>query len=137
MRVNVAGRHAPLSRIAVVRAAETVLAAEHRNAELSISFLGRQAMRDLNLQWTGRDEITDVLAFPLRTPQRGLMGDIYICPWAASRAARERGLPLRQELNRLIVHGVLHVLGYEHPEGPERDRSPMWKRQERLVRRLR
>lgn len=135
--VKVAGRAAPLSRRAVVRAAEAVLAGERRAAVLSITFLSRAAMQDLNRRWTGRPGATDVLAFPLREPGGGLVGDVYICPWVARREAVKRGIPLRQELKRLIVHGVLHVLGYDHPEGPDRVRSAMWKRQERLVRRIR
>jgi probable rRNA maturation factor len=135
--VKVAGRHAALSRAGVIRAAETVLAAERREAQLSISFLGRDAMRRLNRRWTGRDAVTDVLAFPLPLPDGSLAGDIYICPWVATREAQARGLPARQELIRLVVHGVLHVLGYDHPEDQKRVKSPMWKRQERLVRRVR
>lgn len=131
-----AGRHAPLSRASVVLAALTVLTAERREAQLSISFLGRDAMRSLNRRWTDRDSVTDVLAFSLPLPDGSLAGDIYICPWVAAREARSRGLPVRQELIRLVVHGVLHVLGYDHPEDEERVKSPMWKRQERLVRRV-
>jgi len=132
-RVKVAGRHAPLSQATVVRAAETVLTAERREAQLSISFLGRDAMREMNCRWTGRDAVTDVLAFPLPLPDGSLAGDIYICPWVATREAQARGLPARQELIRLVVHGTLHALGREHPEGPDRTTSPMWRRQERYV----
>ena len=135
--MKVAGRHAPLSRATVILAAETVLTAERRPAQLSISFLGRDAMRSMNRRWTARDALTDVLAFSLPLPDGSLAGDIYICPWVATREARSRGLPVRQELIRLVVHGVLHVLGYDHPENEERVKSPMWKRQERLVRRVR
>lgn len=135
--VKVAGRHAPLSRATVILAARTVLTAERRAAELSISFLGREAMRSLNRKWTARDRVTDVLAFPLPLPDGSLAGDIYICPWVAAREARARRLPVRQELIRLVIHGVLHVLGYDHPEDEDRMKSPMWKRQERLVRQVR
>ncbi len=136
-QVQVAGRHAPLSRADVVRAARTVLAAERRVAQLSISFVGRDAMRRINRRWTARDSATDVLAFPLPLPDGSLAGDIYICPWVAVREAGDLGLSVRLELIRLVVHGVLHVLGYDHPEGQGRMKSPMWKRQERLVRRVR
>ena len=135
--MKLAGRHAPLSRATVLLAARTVLSAERRAAELSISFLGRDKMRSLNRRWTGRDSVTDVLAFPLPLPDGSLAGDIYICPWVAAREARARGLPVRQELIRLIIHGVLHVLGYDHPEDEDRMTSPMWQRQERLIRRVR
>jgi probable rRNA maturation factor len=91
-------------------------------------------MQAMNARWKGRDEPTDVLAFALTAPRGALAGDIYICPWVAAREARSRGIPLRQELHRLVIHGVLHVLGYDHPAGVERTISPMWRRQERYLR---
>ena len=94
-------------------------------------------MRALNTRWKGIPRPTDVLAFPLAQPDGALAGDIYICRWVAAREARARRLPLAQELRRLVVHGVLHVLGYQHPEGGERTASPMWRRQERYVKALR
>ena len=100
---------------------------------MSITFLGRDSMRRLNAEHKGRDRPTDVLAFPLTDPSGRTIGDVYICPWVARREARARGIPLRQELIRLIVHGTLHALGRDHPEGPERARSAMWRRQERYV----
>jgi probable rRNA maturation factor len=117
-----------------MRAADTVLRGERRSAALSVSFVGRERMRILNARWKGRDEPTDVLAFALTDPRGALAGDIYICPWVAAREARARGIPLRQELHRLVVHGVLHVLGYDHPAGGARTASAMWRRQERYVR---
>ena len=132
--VVVAGRSHPLSRAEVIRTAAQVLRAERRSAALSVSFLGRERMQGLNARWKGRRHPTDVLAFPLPLPRGALAGDIYICPWVAAREAEARGIPLRQELRRLVVHGVLHVLGYDHPEGERRTRSPMWRRQERYLR---
>jgi probable rRNA maturation factor len=64
------------------------------------------------------------------------VGDVYVCPWVAAREAKARRVPLRQELVRLVVHGTLHVLGWDHPEDDTRVRSPMWRRQERYVERL-
>ena len=135
-RPVVSGRPWPLSEEAVVRAAQTVLRAERRRALLSLTFVGRDRMRALNLQWKGKRELTDVLAFALESPGGRLAGDIYICPWAAAREARARGIPVREELRRLVVHGVLHVLGYDHPSDGHRLDSPMWRRQERYVRSL-
>jgi probable rRNA maturation factor len=94
-------------------------------------------MQTLNARWGGKQRPTDVLAFALPGPDGALTGDIYICPWVAQREARARRLPLRQELTRLVVHGILHVLGYGHPDGPEREASAMWRRQERYLRTLR
>jgi probable rRNA maturation factor len=134
-QILVHGRHRPLSRAAVVRAAEHVLHAERRRAVLSLTFVGRDRMRELNARWKGKRQPTDVLAFPLAGPGR-LAGDIYLCRWVAVRQARARGVRLGEELRRLVVHGVLHVLGYRHPEGEGRVRSAMWRRQERYVRAL-
>ena len=135
--VAVSGRSHPLARASVTRAVAAVLRAERRAALVSISFVGRERMRSLNARWKGRNEPTDVLAFALTGPGGARTGDIYICPWVAAREARARGLPLRQELMRLVVHGVLHLLGYDHPEGPGRTVSPMWRRQERYLRGIR
>lgn len=104
---------------------------------ISISFVGRDRMRALHRRWKGARSPTDVLAFALSGPGGGLVGDIYICPWQAVRQARALGVPLRQELTRLVIHGVLHILGYDHPGDAGRMESPMWRRQERYLRGLR
>jgi probable rRNA maturation factor len=129
----VSGRRLPLSRTLVRRAVEEVLSSERQQAIISVTFLGREAMRRLNAEHKGRDEPTDVLTFALRDPSGTTVGDVYICPWVASQEARARHIPLREELIRLIVHGTLHALGQDHPEGPARTRSAMWRRQERYV----
>ena len=131
--VVVGGRPRPLSDPEVRRAVEAVLRGEGRDALVSVTFLGREAMRQLNLRHKGRDRPTDVLAFSLTDPSGLVAGDVYVCPWVAAREARARGIPLREELLRLVVHGTLHALGYEHPEDAGRTRSPMWRRQERYV----
>jgi probable rRNA maturation factor len=74
-----------------------------------------------------------VLSFALTTPAEELIGDVYISAWVARREAQSRGISAREELIRLLVHGTLHVLGRDHPEGPARTRSAMWRRQERYV----
>lgn len=127
------GRRLPLSRALVRRVVNGVLQAERRQALISVTFLGRDSMRRLNAEHKGHDRPTDVLAFPLESPAGEVIGDVYICPWVARREARVLGIPLRQELIRLVVHGTLHALGRDHPEGPERTRSAMWRRQERYV----
>lgn len=127
------GRRLPLSRARVRRVVRAVLRAERRNALISVTFLGRESMRRLNAEHKGSDRPTDVLAFPLAVPSGQTIGDVYICSWVARQEARSRGIPLREELIRLVIHGTLHALGREHPEGPERTRSAMWRRQERYV----
>ena len=108
-----------------------------RRARVELALLAPTAMRRLNRRATGRRGLTDVIAFTLPQPDGAILGDVYICP-AAARAFVMGGQAdrLREELVRLAVHGTLHVLGYDHPDGPGRTRSTMWQRQERYVRRL-
>jgi probable rRNA maturation factor len=122
-----------LSRALVRRVVEAVLQAERRQGLVSVTFLGRDSMRRLNAAHKRHDRPTDVLTFALGGQRGRVIGDVYICPWVARREARARGIPLREELIRLVVHGTLHALGLEHPEGPDRTRSAMWRRQERYV----
>jgi probable rRNA maturation factor len=131
--VVVNGRRLPLSRALVRRVVQAVLRSERRDALISITFLGRDSMRRLNAEHKGRDRPTDVLTFALGGPSGQAIGDVYICPWVARQEARARGIPLREELIRLIVHGTLHALGRDHPEGRKRTHSAMWRRQERYV----
>jgi rRNA maturation RNase YbeY len=105
------------------------------HSHVDITLLSAVAMRRLNRRATGRRGLTDVIAYPLPQPDGRLVGDVYICPQAAARVAGN-GVSLEEELVRLVVHVILHVLGYEHPEGPGRTRSAMWRRQERYVQRL-
>jgi probable rRNA maturation factor len=123
----------PIPPSVVRRAVRAVLRGERRAARVSITFLGLERMRSLNLRYKGQDRPTDVLAFALEQPRGGPVGDVYVCARLAAREARARRLPLRQEVIRLVVHGTLHALGYDHPEGPARERSAMWRRQERYV----
>ena len=124
------------------RAVGQVLAWEGARARVELTLLDAHAMRRLNRRATGRRGLTDVLAFALPQPDGALLGDVYICPAAAARwvkngaRARGNGGGVEEELVRLAVHGTLHVLGYDHPDGPGRTRSVMWGRQERYVRRL-
>jgi probable rRNA maturation factor len=131
--VLVSGRRLPLSRALVRRVVEAVLRAERRDALISVTFVGRDTMRRLNAEHKQHDYPTDVLTFSLTDPSGRVAGDVYICPWVARREARTRAIPLREELIRLIVHGTLHALGRDHPEGSARTRSAMWRRQERYV----
>ena len=134
--MTVHGRVRPLPDVLVRRVVDAVLAGERADADVSVTFLGREAMRRMNAEYKGHDRPTDVIAFPLEGPEGRVLGDVYICPWVAAREAAARGIPPRRELVRLVVHGTLHVLGWEHPDDDSRTRSPMWRRQERYVERL-
>jgi rRNA maturation RNase YbeY len=112
---------------------DKALVAGHRpGLEVSVALLGDDQMRDLNLRYLGRDASTDVLAFALGEGD-DLVGDVYIGYEQARRQAAELGVPLAEELARLAIHGTLHVLGHDHPEGRGRERSAMFRLQERLL----
>ena len=124
-------------------AARQVLAWERaRNTRVELTFLRPEAMRRLNRRATGRRGLTDVIAFALPQPDGTVVGDVYMCPEAADRWVKNRGRGkedggrVDEELVRLAVHGTLHVLGYDHPDGPGRTRCNMWRKQEGYVRRL-
>lgn len=127
------GRRLPLPAPVVRRVVRAVLEGERRRADVSVTFLGRDRMRRLNARYTGHDRPTDVLAFTLPQPAGLPLADVYVCAAVAAGAARTHQVALREELIRLVVHGTLHALGYDHPDGSERARSPMWRRQERYV----
>ena len=134
--VRVSGRRPALAPATVRRMVQGVLREERRDADISITFLGALSMRRLNHEYLGRDRSTDVISFGLPGPAGRLAGDVYVCRAVAARNARRHGVSLRQELVRLVIHGTLHVLGYDHPEDDHRIRSPMWRRQERYVKRF-
>jgi probable rRNA maturation factor len=128
----------PLSRQRIVDAVEAVLRAEReRTATITVTFVTTRAIMKLNVAHFDRLAPTDVISLGWRVPETGaLSGDIYIAPEVARDNARSERTGVREELLRLVIHGVLHVIGYDHPEGEARTRSPMWRRQERLVDRL-
>ena len=107
---------------------------------VELTLLDAPAMRRLNRRALGRRALTDVIAFALPQADGSVLGDVYVCPAAAARfleRPRNGGrASLTEELIRLAVHGTLHVLGYDHSDGPGRTRSIMWRTQERYVRRL-
>jgi probable rRNA maturation factor len=119
---------------ALRRAVRLVLRGERAGpATMTVTQLSSQRMRAINRRAFGRDRATDVIAFGMRHDGR-LIGDVYVCPAVAERSARALGVSLRSEMVRLAVHGTLHALGYDHPNGAgARLRSAMWRRQERYV----
>jgi probable rRNA maturation factor len=107
----------------------TVLEAEGvHGAEVAVVFVGERRIRGLNREYRGRDEVTDVLSFPLEDwqgdgealPDAGdagpalMLGDIVVCTRRALRQARADALPPALEIAVLLAHGTLHLLGYDH-----------------------
>jgi len=117
--VTSVGRRTPALAARLGRSARRLLRGLGlRHAELSIALVSDAEMRRLNRRWRGTDRPTDVLSFPQRegeggTPD-GLLGDVVISVDSARRQADARGATLGREGERLLVHGLLHLLGYDH-----------------------
>lgn len=131
-----------VARERLAQLARDVLRAERiQRAMLSVALVSDRAIATLNARYFQRRGATDVIAFAFTpfgtgTPRDGLVGDIYIAPGVARRNALAAGVGVREELARLVVHGALHAIGWDHPDGDARLASPMWRRQEQLLRRL-
>lgn len=103
-----------------VQRAERLLGAlEVPDAELSISLVGDQAMAEMNQRFRGRDGPTDVLSFSLLEGEHaehrgGMLGDVVLDVDVAGRQAHSFGHSLDEELLRLLIHGALHLLGFDH-----------------------
>jgi len=142
-----------------VRLAQLVLRAERvdPDAELGLIFVDESTIADLNLRFLDTSGPTDVLAFPLdedltsagRDPDDGgrgpgsatepseppmVLGDVVVCPTVAQRQATTAGTPLDNELALLVVHGVLHLLDYDHAETADAER--MQRRERELLARF-
>ena len=118
----------------IERAVRRALEAEGRGeVEISVALLPDAEMRRLNKEFLDKDHTTDVLAFTLSGAGNTTVGDVYVGYDQAVRQSAEVGVPLREELARLAIHGTLHVLGYDHPQGLDRAESPMFQLQERLL----
>ena len=100
----------------------------HPATELTLRLVDPATITVLNKQWMGKDGPTDVLSFPMDelTPGRddeespeGYLGDIALCPQVAEQQAPAAGHTAQDEINLLTVHGILHLLGYDHAEPAE------------------
>jgi probable rRNA maturation factor len=125
----------PLDASRVEAAVRHVLRAEGvEAAEISVALVGDAEIAALNEEYLDHEGPTDVISFHLHDRGEPPLGDVYVGVDQAARQASGFGAPADEEVLRLAVHGTLHVLGYEHPEGEDRADSPMFARQEALLR---
>lgn len=112
--------------------------AGHPSASLSLTLVGKTRMQRLNRTFRQRDYATDVLAFPMQDASHSslaFVGDVVICvPVALSQASRFGNTP-DEEILRLLIHGTLHLLGYDH-ETTEREAKRMTRKEQAIFRRL-
>jgi probable rRNA maturation factor len=150
----------PIDLLRWSRLARLVLDSERvaPDVHVALVFVDEEAMAQLNERFLGQPGPTDVLAFPIddelppsgRQPDQGgrgpgtpsdptdpptLLGDVVVCPLVASRQAEERSIPAEEELALLVVHGVLHLLDYDHAEPNEA--IVMRRREQELLARFR
>lgn len=138
--IQVQVRSIRFGRQRVLRLAQAVLdLIGESSADLGVSFVGDRRMRSLNYRFRGKDRTTDVLAFALReartpvSPVSGqLLGDIVISIPTALRQAKEGRRSLEEEIVALLIHGALHLCGYDHERGHAEFRR--MRRKERMVR---
>ncbi len=97
-----------------------------RNLLVSLSFVKKGRMRGLNRKFRGKNGPTDVLSFGMNEGR--LLGDVVICPEIAKASAKKFGVSCKEEIARLLVHGLLHLLGFAHGKR-------MFDRQDRILRR--
>ena len=117
--------------------ADTVLGSSAPKREISVLLVGERRSRALNARYRGRDRSTNVLSFPapaVATRSSGALGDLVICPAVLRAEAREQRKDVRSHWAHMVVHGLLHLLGYEHER--ERDAQRMERREVRVLRRL-
>ena len=129
---------------AVAESAFPELAHSDRPIEISVSLSGDDQVRALNAKWRGKDKATNVLSFPM-VDERDLaianvsgaellLGDIILARGVCEAEAIEKGVSFEDHATHLLVHGTLHLLGYDH--GDERDAADMEEREVRALKRL-
>ncbi len=122
------------------------LAKKIKKIEIDLVVIGEKRMRSLNRGWRGKDKATDVLSFgnegknvklKFVIPTDGTinLGQIFICAFVAARQARQYGASNQEEIARLLVHGILHLAGYDHEKNAKEDKK-MMELQEKILREI-
>lgn len=121
----------------IEKISQSVLHGEKREGGISLAFVGPRRMREINKNYRGRNKVTNVLAFS----EKGIfceklaLGEIIICLQAVRKGAQENKCGFEEELSRVLIHGILHILGYEH-EGDGRKADKMREREEHYLKKI-
>lgn len=110
-----------------------VVKAAQASRELTLVFLDKKPARKINFEFRGKDYATDVLSFDSMDPSS--FGELVLCPDVLKRQAKEHKLTYQQELGYMLLHGVLHLLGYDH-ETNEKDAQEMFGLQDAVFEKL-
>ena len=127
LRVSIATPDKPDSSTSGLSGWLTRVAPASARGDVSVAIVSDRRMQALNRQFRGKNSATDVLSFPADRP---FLGDIVIAQGVAKRQAREHGHSLATEVRVLALHGLLHLLGYDHES--KRDRGRMARMEARL-----
>ena len=132
------------AQAAIAESAFPELAESDHPVEISVTLTGDEKVRELNAHWRGKDKPTNVLSFPMadeRDLSRAtladaelLLGDIILARGVCEAEAAEKGVSVEHHATHLIVHGTLHLLGYDHHD--DRDAADMEEREVRALARL-
>ena len=127
-------RHAVPAQRTVRRWAEAALSARTKDANVTVRIVGTAEGRRLNRDWRSRDYATNVLSFGYDLPDGNsggpLQGDLVLCAAVVEREAREQAKTVTAHYAHLVVHGLLHLQGYDHEDDAEAERM---ERRERLI----
>lgn len=135
------GRNVDVTRLAALSRFVLEQLRVHPLAELCIKAVDEDTIAQLNKHWMDKDGPTDVLAFPMDElrpglvnvePEEGVLGDLVLCPEIAAQQGETAGHGAEAELDLLTVHGILHLLGYDHAE-PEEHKEMFGLQDELLV----
>ena len=117
------------ARAAIAESAFPALSQAQRPVEISVRLTGDEEVRALNAEWRGKDKPTNVLSFPLAGEEELsadvpdgpelMLGDIVLARGVCAREAEEKAIPLNHHAAHLLVHGTLHLLGYDHHDDVE------------------
>ena len=132
------------AQAAIAESAYSALAESDRRVEISVTLTGDEQVRSLNAHWRGKDKPTNVLSFPMADEldlskanvdeRELLLGDIILARGVCEAEARDKGVSIDEHATHLIVHGTLHLLGYDHND--DREAADMEAREVRALARL-
>ena len=131
-------RQVSLSKKSIQEVALEVLSfLNKKNFEVSVHLVGDKKIRSLNVNWRGKDKVTDVLSFAAQEEsfvKSNDLGDIFICVPQVKRQAKKQNIPYKEEFFRMLAHGILHVNGYDHIT--KKEETKMFALQERFVKKF-
>ncbi|MBI2062144.1 MAG: rRNA maturation RNase YbeY [Candidatus Yanofskybacteria bacterium] len=113
---------------------------KYKNIEIGLNLVEEAKIKELNKKYRGKNEVTDVLSFPLdevRLKKHGILplGDIFICLTFSIKEAERQNIGLKKELAWLTVHGFLHLLGYDH-ERSAKDKKKMFQLENKILKKV-